>query len=340
MLSCAVSCSLSLSLSPSSLLSFPLFTAIPQYRLSCPPLEEDVGGICSEECPSDGNCPSGQLCCSNGCGHSCVEAVRIPYHTPPANSMCPPVDDDMAGTCEERCNNNSDCPSGQLCCSNGCGHSCVEAVHIPYHTPPANSMCPPVDDDMAGTCEERCNNNSDCPSGQLCCSNGCGHSCVEAVHIPYHTPPANSMCPPVDDDMAGTCEERCNNNSDCSAGEMCCSNGCGHVCMAPMSTCKAIQLTASNHTLIGSYLPQCEEDGSFSRVQCHGSTGYCWCVEPEGGQPVSDIVRFKQPQCSELYTYIISSVVVQFYGSGFAFYEIRFGTIVECKLSDLLQHCT
>ena len=69
--------------------------------------------------------------------------------------------------------------------------------------------------------------------------------------------------------------------------------------MASMSTCRAIQLTVSNESLIGSYLPQCEEDGSFSRVQCHGSTGYCWCVEPEGGQPVSDIVRFKEPQCSE-----------------------------------------
>ena len=109
------------------------------------------------------------------------------------------------------------------------------------------------------------------------------------------------MCPQVDDDIAGTCEERCTNDSDCSAGEMCCSNGCGHVCMAPMSTCEAVLFTVSNQSLIGSFQPQCDEDGSFSRVQCHGSTGHCWCVDPESGQLVSDQVRFKQPLCNCTY---------------------------------------
>ena len=165
---------------------------------------------------------------------------------------------------------------------------------------PHGLSCPPLDDDVGGICSEECPSDGDCPNGQLCCSNGCGHSCVDPIRIPYHTPPADSMCPPIDDDVAGTCDERCTNNSDCGVGEMCCSNGCGHVCMAPMSTCKAVQFMVSNQSLIGSYLPQCEEDGSFSRVQCHGSTGYCWCVEPEGGQPVSEVVRFQQPQCSEL----------------------------------------
>ena len=175
-------------------------------------------------------------------------------------------------------------------------------------TPQYQLSCPHLEGDSVGICVEACPSDGNCPSGQLCCSNGCGHSCVEAVRIPYHTPPTDSMCPPIDDDVAGTCVDRCTSDSDCAYSEMCCSNGCGHVCMPPMSACKAIQFTVSNQSLIGGYLPQCEEDGNFSRVQCHGSTGYCWCVETEGGVPVSGAVRFKRPQCSELsffvwYTY-------------------------------------
>uniref|UniRef100_A0A4Q8K4I8 U62-Liphistoxin-Lsp1b_1 n=1 Tax=Liphistius sp. SGP-2016 TaxID=1905180 RepID=A0A4Q8K4I8_9ARAC len=34
--------------------------------------------------------------------------------------------------------------------------------------------------------------------------------------------------------------------------------------------------------LIGNYVPQCERDGTYSRTQCHGSTGYCWCVDEKG----------------------------------------------------------
>jgi len=34
--------------------------------------------------------------------------------------------------------------------------------------------------------------------------------------------------------------------------------------------------------LIGEFVPQCEEDGSFSAIQCWTSTGYCWCVDENG----------------------------------------------------------
>ncbi|XP_067847730.1 nidogen-2 [Heptranchias perlo] len=37
--------------------------------------------------------------------------------------------------------------------------------------------------------------------------------------------------------------------------------------------------------LIGMYIPQCDEEGNFRPLQCHGSTGHCWCVD-EGGQEI------------------------------------------------------
>ncbi|XP_078613789.1 WAP four-disulfide core domain protein 18-like [Branchiostoma floridae x Branchiostoma japonicum] len=42
-------------------------------------------------------------------------------------------------------------------------------------------QCPEVTPGQVGTCVEACNNDSSCATGQLCCSNGCGHTCQEAV---------------------------------------------------------------------------------------------------------------------------------------------------------------
>lgn len=34
--------------------------------------------------------------------------------------------------------------------------------------------------------------------------------------------------------------------------------------------------------LVGSFIPHCRQDGSFSPMQCHASTGFCWCVTQDG----------------------------------------------------------
>lgn len=39
--------------------------------------------------------------------------------------------------------------------------------------------------------------------------------------------------------------------------------------------------------LIGQYVPQCEVDGDYSAVQCHASTGHCWCVVRESGEEIN-----------------------------------------------------
>ena len=39
------------------------------------------------------------------------------------------------------------------------------------------------------------------------------------------------------------------------------------------------QLTALR---MGTYIAQCKADGSWESKQCHGSTGFCWCVDADG----------------------------------------------------------
>merc|ERR1712080_719956 len=47
-----------------------------------------------------------------------------------------------------------------------------------------------------------------------------------------------------------------------------------------------IKLSIVPKGLVGAHIPQCKADGTFKEKQCHGSTGYCWCVEPESGAEI------------------------------------------------------
>ncbi|KAK2824085.1 hypothetical protein Q5P01_021260 [Channa striata] len=33
---------------------------------------------------------------------------------------------------------------------------------------------------------------------------------------------------------------------------------------------------------VGQYIPTCDENGAYEAMQCHGSTGHCWCVDRNG----------------------------------------------------------
>ena len=68
----------------------------------------------------------------------------------------------------------------------------------------------------------------------------------------------------------------------------------------PKSKCEKERDAATNGLpSVGAFTPQCESDGSYSSVQCHGSTGYCWCVDGEGNKLIETELRFERPNCTE-----------------------------------------
>ncbi|KAM3585501.1 uncharacterized protein V6R79_019324 [Siganus canaliculatus] len=38
------------------------------------------------------------------------------------------------------------------------------------------------------------------------------------------------------------------------------------------------------HPIAGAYVPQCDADGQYTPLQCHGSSGHCWCVDSRGAE--------------------------------------------------------
>ena len=56
----------------------------------------------------------------------------------------------------------------------------------------------------------------------------------------------------------------------------------------------------SSRGVVGHFTPSCEADGSFSKVQCHGSTGYCWCAEGNGKEIEGTRIRFSEPNCDAI----------------------------------------
>nr|XP_020478241.1 HLA class II histocompatibility antigen gamma chain [Monopterus albus] len=48
--------------------------------------------------------------------------------------------------------------------------------------------------------------------------------------------------------------------------------------------------------LIGSYKPQCDEQGHYMPMQCWHGTGYCWCVDGSG-TPIPGTKMRGRPQC-------------------------------------------
>uniref|UniRef100_A0A665TN62 Nidogen 2a (osteonidogen) n=1 Tax=Echeneis naucrates TaxID=173247 RepID=A0A665TN62_ECHNA len=63
---------------------------------------------------------------------------------------------------------------------------------------------------------------------------------------------------------------------------------CSQLEVRPKSQCEqhrdSLQsgVEAMGRPSIGAFVPQCDSDGQYRPLQCHGSTGHCWCVDSNG----------------------------------------------------------
>lgn len=48
------------------------------------------------------------------------------------------------------------------------------------------------------------------------------------------------------------------------------------------------------------YIPSCDEDGYYRKVQCDQSRGECWCVDQHGGELMGSRIR-GNPECGMIW---------------------------------------
>ena len=51
----------------------------------------------------------------------------------------------------------------------------------------------------------------------------------------------------------------------------------------------ASRIAQLDDEVVGVYIPQCMDNGGYESEQCHGSTGYCWCVDSFGTEVTKPI---------------------------------------------------
>ena len=67
-----------------------------------------------------------------------------------------------------------------------------------------------------------------------------------------------------------------------------------------MKALKRIEESDSEGTpVVGVFVPKCDTDGSFAQVQCHASTGKCFCVDSKSGEKIAGIAEPGNPLCME-----------------------------------------
>ncbi|XP_022787386.1 uncharacterized protein LOC111327458 [Stylophora pistillata] len=211
--------------------------------------------------------------------------------------FCPAVESDQVGTCTEECSIDDDCLGNQKCCSNGCGHVCTAPE---YKAKPG--YCPAVDMHHVGICKSECSSDRDCQGERKCCSNGCGRVCSAPVReacprgapfmMCHYNPCEGASCPAnpkahcLPDNCGGCTAQFFDDNDnlvDCSASATKCQK-------------EYLDATASPG-MVGQFVPRCAADGSYAPVQCHGSIGFCWCVDRDGKEIPDTRVR-GQPKCA------------------------------------------
>ncbi|XP_075387294.1 nidogen-2 isoform X2 [Tenrec ecaudatus] len=226
--------------------------------------------------------------CHDG-SHTCDTAAQChPGTTVDYTCECAPgyqgdgrscVDVNECATGFHRCGPNSLCINlrGSYRCECRSGYKIAEDQHTCILMGPPPNPC----EDGRHTCA---------PAGQARCIHHGGDTFTCAC-LPGYTG-SGHHCADVDECL----ENRCHPSATCynTPGSFSCHcqpgyRGDGIQCtpepIAGLKPCHHQQRYAQAQPAYpGSphHIPQCDDQGNFLPLQCHGSTGFCWCVDPRG----------------------------------------------------------
>lgn len=95
---------------------------------------------------------------------------------------------------------------------------------------------------------------------------------------------------------------------------------------------RMLAATKSKPVLLGQYVPKCDADGHFEKVQCH--EGYCFCVDERGIPDFSTMSR-SMPKCPGKLIMLIPLVIIFLYCLEF---PLGFQTSRNCKINPSVRY--
>nr|XP_011739873.1 nidogen-2 isoform X1 [Macaca nemestrina] len=189
------------------------------------------------------------------------------------------VDENECATGFHRCGPNSVCINlpGTYRCECRSGYEFADDRHTCILITPPPNPC----EDGSHTCA---------PAGQARCVHH-GGSAFSCACLPGYAGDGH-QCTDIDE----CSENRCHPAATCynTPGSFSCRcqpgyYGDGFQCIpdstSSLTPCEEQQRHAQAqyaHPGARFHIPQCDEQGNFLPLQCHGSTGFCWCVDPDG----------------------------------------------------------
>ncbi|XP_033043931.1 nidogen-2 isoform X5 [Trachypithecus francoisi] len=189
------------------------------------------------------------------------------------------VDENECATGFHRCGPNSVCINlpGTYRCECRSGYEFADDRHTCILITPPPNPC----EDGSHTCA---------PAGQARCVHH-GGSAFSCACLPGYAGDGH-QCADIDE----CSENRCHPAATCynTPGSFSCRcqpgyYGDGFQCIpdstSSLTPCEQQQRHAQAqyaHPGARFHIPQCDEQGNFLPLQCHGSTGFCWCVDPDG----------------------------------------------------------
>ncbi|VDI22130.1 Hypothetical predicted protein [Mytilus galloprovincialis] len=207
---------------------------------TCPAVGNHTVGICVEECSGDYNCTGNQKCCSNGCGHVCMD----PDSKNDSGRFNITIRFDLDWRPEYREENstfrttltnelNKIIASSEL-------KAYLKYIRVMVLRPGSIiAGCEAeFDKDIAEhklemTLKTRIEEIQDDPEYTIL--QKWSNLSVETLPDNGDTGNKQGTCPAVGNHTVGICVEECSGDYYCTGDQKCCSNGCGHVCMDPQS---------------------------------------------------------------------------------------------------------
>ncbi|XP_052102073.1 uncharacterized protein LOC127735795 isoform X3 [Mytilus californianus] len=209
---------------------------------TCPAIGNHTVGTCVEECSGDYNCTGNQKCCSNGCGHVCMDpdSNNIPsYEFEITIKFDIPWEAEYTDKTSVQYQNLTREILKQMTIALGDFSSSIDFMKIKELRQGSVYVVFEVKYYIQLTA-------SDIRSGTLGFVNAARMDpkseldlikAIDTDHIYVKTITGNSEvnkpgnCPTLMG--VGICLQNCSSDSHCTGDKKCCSNGCGHVCMDP-----------------------------------------------------------------------------------------------------------